>query len=425
MTDIVVENPSWAGPDWKAVPAERTHRRTLRAEIVRGSAAYSSLASDWQHLAERQQSAIPFQTPALLLAWANHFETSGSNLLSTVVVRKPEGEAVLIWPLVVENKGLVRVARGAGTPVGQYDEMLLDPECDAADVFQAARAVLRAEVRPDLVFLERVRADSALRAALKDTAPLGPAEGAPYADLSNGAETFMDGQTNRLVRERKKRMRRFEKEGNVQFAVAANADEAEAWLGEAIEIKREWLRSTGKLSRAFLRPETIACLLEYARTLWHPEASPRVVVTRVSLDGKTAALELGICHRGTYHVYMGAFSPELAKFSPGSVLTEQVLHWCEANGISRYDWLAPRSANKESWQSGEVEVNDYALPLTLRGRLYSDAVLHRLRPALRRGFHALPAPVRSKLAAIALRKPGNGVQVGEAAGDRDVVRSTT
>ena len=78
-----------------------------------------------------------------------------------------------------------------------------------------------------------------------------------------------------------------------------------------------------------------------------------------------------------------------------------MLGWCAENGIDRYDMLAPRSRNKGEWQSGEVAVLDFALPMTLGGRLYLQAVLERLAPALRNAFYALPAPLRS----IA-RRPG-------------------
>ena len=96
-----------------------------------------------------------------------------------------------------------------------------------------------------------------------------------------------------------------------------------------------------------------------------------MVVSRLTLDGRTAAIEMGFRHRDTYHLYLGAFAPEFAQLGPGNVLTERMLGWCAENGIMRYDMLAPRSRNKAEWQSGEVGVVDFALPMTWRGRLYA------------------------------------------------------
>ncbi len=80
-----------------------------------------------------------------------------------------------------------------------------------------------------------------------------------------------------------------------------------------------------------------------------------------------------------------------------------MLGWCAENGIGHYDMLAPRSRNKGEWQSGEVAVFDFALPMTPGGRFYAEIVLKRLAPALRDGFYALPVPLRSSLAGLALR----------------------
>jgi CelD/BcsL family acetyltransferase involved in cellulose biosynthesis len=133
------------------------------------------------------------------------------------------------------------------------------------------------------------------------------------------------------------------------------------------------------------------------------DTSPRMVVSKLTLDGRTAAIEAGFCHHGAYHLYLGAFAPEFAKLGPGNVLTEKVLEWCIANGIKRYDMLAPRSRNKREWQSNEVAIVDFALPATLRGRLYAALVMKRLAPALRDAFYALPPRARSFIASMTLR----------------------
>jgi CelD/BcsL family acetyltransferase involved in cellulose biosynthesis len=378
------------------------YRHALAAEALFGADAYEALRADWLRLAQLQGGTVLFQTPELLSAWARHFARRRRSELATIVVRH-EDRAVLIWPLLLRRRGFVRIAAGAGAPIGQYDEILLDPDYDGDAVLAAALATLADTARPDLISLERVRADSALRAALNGTPPLSWAEGAPYTDLSGGMEGVWSTRKPRVVRQQKKRVRHFRQKGAVDFAVAADAAQAEAWLAEALALKREWLRATGRVSRAFMRPETGACLAELARALPTAEDAPRMVVSRLALNGRTAAIEAGFRHRGVYHLYLGAFEPELAKLGPGNVLTQHVLEWCVANGVQRYDMLAPRSRNKREWQTNEVAIVDFALPLTLRGRLYAALALKRLAPAMRDLFYALPPRVRSCVAAIALK----------------------
>jgi len=47
---------------------------------------------------------------------------------------------------------------------------------------------------------------------------------------------------------------------------------------------------------------------------------------------------------------------------------------------------SPRSRNKREWQSNEVGIVAFALPMTARGRLYVSLVMKRLAPALRDAF---------------------------------------
>ncbi len=379
-----------------------TFQNVLVADVLFGIEGYAELHADWQRLASLQNGTVLFQTPALLTAWARRFARGRAGSLATLVVRHDE-RPVLIWPLFVERRGLFRVASGAGVPIAQYDDVLVDPDYDPAPVFKAALDMLADTIRPDVVSLERVRADSALRTALNGTTPLSWAEGAPYSDLSGGMEGIWSTRKPRVVRQQRKRVRSLSKKGDVAFHVAANAQEAEAWLVEALALKRDWLLSTGRVSRAFMRPETTQCLTDLAQTMSAADAPLRVVVAKLTLDGRTAALEVGFCHRNAYHLYLGAYHQDFAKLGPGNVLTEKMLEWCIAAGLTRYDMLPPRSRNKREWQSGEVAVVDFALPLTLGGRLYAALVLKRLGPAMRDAFYALPPRTRSFIARMALR----------------------
>ena len=404
MTDMALDGSVALSPVASAPPVRASARRSLSADVLVGADAYRQLQADWDRLARLQRSPVVFQTPPVLELWAERFAAGSDSALATVVVRAEDDRAVLIWPLVVERKGLVRIARGAGAPFAQYDEILLDPETEGPAALAAAIDALDRSIRPDLFLLERVRADSALRTALGAVTPMGRPEGAPYADLSGGAAAFMASLKSRVLQQQRKRVRRFEQEGSVAFEVADHAADAERWLGEAMEIKHAWLRETGRVSRAFARPELADLLSDYAKTIADPGHAPRLVVSRLALDGRTAAVEVGFCHSGVYHVYLGAFASDFAKFGPGNILTERLVHWCAENGIGRYDMLAPRSRNKGEWQSGEVEVSDFALPTSWLGRLYVEAVVKRLLPAARDAFYRLPAPVRSTVAALLLRR---------------------
>jgi CelD/BcsL family acetyltransferase involved in cellulose biosynthesis len=90
--------------------------RGLSTEVAAGREAYAALAGDWRRLSEAQPGVAFFQRLDLLAVWERHFQESGS--LATLVVRR-DGHVVMIWPLAIERRFFVRVACGAGAPIGQ------------------------------------------------------------------------------------------------------------------------------------------------------------------------------------------------------------------------------------------------------------------------------------------------------------------
>lgn len=402
MTDLSLQGElphSVRHQDW---PASVSSAGSLSAEVLTGPDAYAELRSPWAALATRQPDVVCFQMPDMLTVWARHFCRRPSEL-RTVVVRDA-ARPVLIWPLHVQRKGPLTIASGAGAPIAQYDDILIDPDCDSGLAIGQAMQAIGAEIRPDLMTFSHVRPNGWLVQAL------GPAseivcdvEGAPFADLSGGVEAVRAGLKTKVRQNQRKRMQKFHASGTASLSVAETAEVAEACIGEILAVKRKWLVSTGRVSRAFTDERAAACLRDLARSLASPGASPRTLIAKLTLDGAMAAMEVGFVHRGVYYLYMGAFSEALGRLGPGNVLTEKVMEWCVENGIRRYDMMAPRTRNKGEWQTGEVEVTDRILPLTALGRLYAATVIHRISPALRNGFYRLPDKWRSAIAQRSLK----------------------
>ncbi len=356
----------------------------------------------WLRLASVTRGSAVFQTENFISAWSPVF-SRGRNQLRIVLVQR--GEAVVgLLPVWIERGRLVTTARIAGAPVGQYDNVLIDPTADVGRVVDAACEALRAECGVDLLLLARVREDSALRATSRRPVRLGT-ETAPYAALDGGgADAFMATLKSRVRRQQAKRKRQLAEIGTCEFAQASDPDEAAEWMTQAIRLKRGWLCQTGRLSQAFVDPRTVELLIAAAREgagQTDEATSPghsRVVVSRLTVDGRTAAIEVGFVCRDTYYFYLGTFAPEFAKFGPGNVLTEAIIRTCVETGIRRYDMLAPDSRSKREWANGSVEVADLALPLSAIGRLHALIVHQVWRPAARWMFYMLPNAVRSRIA---------------------------
>ena len=378
--------------------ASRKHK--LSVEALVGSESYAAIADDWRQLVELQDRTVLFQLPGLLAPWARHFG-KGSTKSVTIVVRN-DLRPVLVWPLSIERRALVTVATGAGGPIGQYDEILIDPDYDASEVFAAALEALKANFRPDLLVLERVRADGAVRAALNEVKPICWAEGAPYSDLSCGVAGLKKDLKTRVVRQQKKRVRRLGQEGQVAFEVASDpsiargvarrGDEPEARMAEVDRTRQPRLRAP-----------------RHSRVPGGDDVDAGAT-RRVAAHDRLAALRRRP-HGGDRD---GVPPPRHLPSLPGrlrprirAVRPRQRADRARARLVRQERPHALRHAGAAFTQQARVAVGRGGGPRLrvvddLRGRLYA-ALLKRLGPALRDTFYALPAQLRAALAGLALR----------------------
>ncbi|MBZ8134729.1 GNAT family N-acetyltransferase [Afifella sp. IM 167] len=388
----------------RAAHAASAASPALTGEIVRGAAAFAALAAEWERLAARAANGV-FQTPSFLSIWARHFTADKPERFWCVTVRM-RGELCLVWPIEICRCGPipVRIASNAGAPISQYDEILIAPKGDPLALFAAALETLRA-AGVDLLTVERVRADSALAAALPAFARrLGEPDAAPFTVTDpEGLKAFLASRKSKLRKESNRRRNALAAIGELELVMPEDPATTRLWLEETLELKRDWLKDKGMVSRAFLDRRTHDCLESFAGELGGSGGAVRLLAPRLTVGGRFAAQEIAFLHNGAYHLFLRAFSPEFAAHGPGNVLTEMVLAWCAEEGILRYDMLPPRFRNKREWQSGEVEVADYAMPLTATGRLYQGIVVDTLKPAIRNLYYALPQGMRSFLAGRTLR----------------------
>ncbi|SCZ32824.1 GNAT family N-acetyltransferase [Afifella marina] len=397
--DLVVKSET----EDQAEPPAPTATPALDATIVEGPAALLSLTSDWQRLIDASPRGRIFQTPQHLAIWAEHFASDPKVGFKCVVVRR-NGQVVLIWPLAFWKIGPLKLTQTAGAPVAQYEDILVEHKNEAASLFAPALAEMeRAGI--DLILMERVRADSALAAVLPpQTVALGEEDGAPFVDLSSGdVETALAGRKGKVKRHQKKRIVALAEEGELRLEVAPDGPTTRQWLREATEMKRAWLTEKGFLSRAFLDERTNQCLEAFAERHGGADVKTGMTAARLTVGGRPVATEIAYRLGGDYLLFLGAFAPEYGRFGPGNVLTEMVLRWCVQNGITRYDMLPPRYRNKHEWETGEVLVHDFGVPLSWRGGFYLRAVLGYGKPRLKRLYYALPLPLRSRLANLMLR----------------------
>ncbi|HEX2255590.1 MAG TPA: hypothetical protein VHG92_02615, partial [Afifellaceae bacterium] len=130
MSHVTSAWPAAAAIASTKAPAAPYADGQLTVERHDGAEAYGALRSEWLSLMARMARPTVFQEPDFLSLWAESFAAGkAAARLRTLLVRRGD-RAELIWPLMIERRGAVAVARAAGTPIGQYDDVVLAPGPD-------------------------------------------------------------------------------------------------------------------------------------------------------------------------------------------------------------------------------------------------------------------------------------------------------
>lgn len=370
------------------------------ATLLVGAAALDALEADWRALADAAPDRSVFLAYGFARPLADYHERRGERVL---VARVDLGGSVAcLLPVAIAKRSGLRVAAFLGDPISQYGDALLAAGAPR-DLPEIALQALIESGEADVFALRRVRADAAIRGALARFArPIGSPTPSRFADMSGGIDAdelmlALGGAKQR--RERQRSRRRLSEYGDVVVEIRTGED-ACAWIGEAIELKRLRLAQAGVASPVIDDPETAAVFRQAARDAGEGRA---VVVSRLTIGGTPAAYELGLVRGRRYHAYLGVTVEGYPNASPGKIVMEETFRWCAREGIETFDLLPSDDGYKRHWSNGAVEVRDFIAATSLAGSLYADAWLGVVRPRLRAGLDLLPATLRRRVGAAAMR----------------------
>ncbi len=396
---------SQAGTAAPALPLRIAHVLTgvpmaaagaVALHLVRTRADFEALEGEWNALFER--TARPeqmFQSFHWLWHWTQHFTKPGTEDLAIVTVRQ-SGVLVGVVPLVIERAFGLKQLAFMGAPVSQYGDVLI-----AADVpAEALAAALRFAVtstRADLVRLAKVRDGSQIAAALsRFNATETAAEEAPYVDLTKYTDfdAYQERFSNKARKNRRRLERRLEERGAVDAGGALEGSAGAAAATATLRLKRTWLKQRGQLSRAFADKRTDAFFAAACAQQTHPAGAN---VSLLRSGGAIANAAITVTAKGTQALHILAYDSAFEKCAPGVLHVEKLLEQAFAQGHQTFDFLAPRHDYKNEWADGAVRVADYAVPVTVLGRLYTHAYLGFVREQAKAAVKAAANHVRAPL----------------------------
>jgi CelD/BcsL family acetyltransferase involved in cellulose biosynthesis len=347
----------------------------------------------WRRFVENDASPITvFQTPGWMLSAMRRLYGRDADCgIRLIVVHDGSGIAMIV-PLALATVGNIRILKWLGDPLFEYGDVIVRRDCDAARLFADAVAHIARRDAVDAVHLRKVRDDAAVSGYLACHAvELPHATRAPFVALT-ASITGAHGPARagaRTAKNNRRKRRRLAELGKLSFEVSPAGARARQVGSLALDLKRRWLAERGLISRTLADAACVAAVVE---AIGDPETGARV--SALSLDERPIAVEVGFVRKGTYYSYLAAIEPEFARFSPGSLQLADTIAWCRANGVECVDLLGPDDGHKRSWSTGSTGLKDWAVPLTLRGKVHTRLMLGVIEPAIKDAYRRSPVPVR-------------------------------
>ncbi len=357
------------------------------ATVLRNLDGLDGLERPWRAMIA-SGPPTPFQTFDCVRLAAAESLRRGSQL--AILVVGPANAPDLIWPLAVTRRFGLRLAHWLGEPFAQYGDVISGgraiPESIEAKAWSAIESI-----DVDAVILRNVRTTAAVNALLERRTQRIDEEIAPFLDCDVVRASGALDKVLRSMRRQRSLERKIGALGELTFRVHEGED-ARALAEAALTMKREWLVQRG-LTASILDDAG------WSQVLVDSATRPGGAVSALRLNGRLVAAEIGFHHHGHYVAYLGAFASDLCAYSPGRVQMRATVDWCVAKGLSSYDLLAPDDAYKYDWSTDAARVRTYVHANNWRGRAAVFGV--RLRPEVKRLYHALPPTARRMLGRFA------------------------
>jgi CelD/BcsL family acetyltransferase involved in cellulose biosynthesis len=359
--------------------------------ILTSTADIYELEGPWRKL--EKENALPasvFESFEWISSWCKtHVNNEGPDQVQAYAGYH-NGELVFLLPLAKSSQHGMTVLQWITEPLGQYGDVLCAKGQDVSDWMRKALATIRADKSIDLLRLRHVRQDGLIEKFAKTEFLDGKYyERAPYLDLNLFYnENEYDARYTSTQRKRRKKIRKhLEEKGAVTFDKLTALNEVDAAINASIFEKNAWLSDRGRFNRIMGCPHHVNFLKVLART---SSDSFSMSTTELKAGGNPVSWEIAFQYRGTHFAYITSHVNALTDLSPGRLHMDLSQRAALASGQIKFDLMVPYDQHKESWSSAMIDVNDYYLGLSPKGKIYGAVFLRTLRPLLRQVYHNLP-----------------------------------
>jgi len=371
--------------------------------IIQTAKEFDGLKQEWNELFEAHGTGTQlFQTYNWIWHWINQFELCPRNMV--ILTGKIDNELVLVAPLILEQKPGLKILKWIGEPVSQYGDILIKENGQNLHWLKAGFNYINETIKPDLFHLRKTRFDAAVTPLLEMyNATILEETAAPYIEI-RGDENFTEFNKRYSQRSRKakrRHRRKLEEKGPLTFNLLDEGKDANRAACHAVNLKRDWLKTTKTFSPAF--SSTVIDKFFDAATKENNH-SANIKVSELCVDNHPAAIEIGILVKNYYGAHLGVYDQAYIAHSPGSLQMQDTIAALIEKGVKTIDLFAPGDPYKYEWTEQSVPVYDFAYSTSVKGRLYEEAYLKRARPALKRAVKSISNIVKNSKSILKTNK---------------------
>jgi CelD/BcsL family acetyltransferase involved in cellulose biosynthesis len=295
-----------------------------------------ALAAEWAALADAT-GALPFAHPQWVVPWAR----AAGRDLGLLTVRRHGGLAAVL-PLCGERT----LSTAADWHVPEACAVWADTA--AAEALAAALASSSvARITLDFVAsgspTHRVLA-AALESAGRTLHTRVRAR-SPFIDLSPGWDQYRDGLSAKKLRELRRRMRRLEDEGAVEFTVHDGAAGLDGLLEEAFTVEAAGWK--GEAGTAIAADPALERFYRGVAAWAATEGMLRLQFLRVG--GRPIAFDLALVSDGREWLLKTGFDPGMRRHAPGQHLRLFAIRSAFERGLAAYEFAGSADAWKLEW----------------------------------------------------------------------------
>ncbi len=359
----------------------------FHTRVLRNLADIDAARDDWATLENASSGRMVwFQSFDWCRTWiAIH---GGKDFVPHVIVLLDGTRVCAIWPLMIaRGPGGLRILTSLGEPHTQYANILsseptlsrTEADCLLATALQTKGVdALIANFVPEFSPLISVMPEaSEIKELRNSTSQLHLAEFAASPEYGETGKKSKKAwqRSEKVLREFGKISMEVQRPGHPEYADLVR---------KAVVEKENWVKRTGRIS-AGLRMGDHAVFLSAVPIAADGIDGPLLFVMKAGT--LPFAFEVGFIQHGHYYRYLGSFDWTYRDASPGKVQIDSTIAWLVENEGKVFDLMGNPTDYKKRLSNVELELRSFSIPLTLKGRAYTQMWVRFIRPRLKSAYH--------------------------------------